>query len=390
MNVSLRRRLHSLADRADHRSHASRRSALAALSAGALLLGACVEPNAPGVQVMAVSADLVFGVPDQPPPPDTPPANSVVSLPPAQQVGPAPGQVPGEQPPGQAQPAQPGNELPPPAEPTKPPEKDLGPPLATGPVCESAPISEFPDEPAARNVAPDRRPAVGTYLWVQAGKRKGADTGNVEIPLDGFSDRQFRDVDKISDTRFSFVMEQTDVLDGAKVETEFTVRTDGASVSDDGLPVAPPGGILPDRSVGEPDRGIAITKITRTPRGGESSEFTPQTPLLMLPLPVKVGEQFTSTAVDPTSFQSIQYDAKVEKTQRVDACGEMVEGWLVKGTQTFSGATTSQRQFDVTFAPQLGAIPIAERIEENQAASSVKASFHIGQIKPDPLKKSGN
>lgn len=353
-------------------SSSTRRSRLAGLLLVALVAPGCVQPDEPGVQVRALSADLVFGVPEEAPREAAPP-NTIVLTQPTQSVAP-----PG--PPPQAPP-------PPPPAFSPPPPTFTGPPLAENVTCPPAPVTEFPDEAAARNVAPDRRPAVGDYRWVREGTRVLPTAPDVEIPVEGFEQRQLRNVTEVSDNEFTFETVQTDLVTSDTVITTWNVRTEGTSVSRDDVPVqVVPSPEPPQQSAGEPDRGIAIAKIVRVDGDGNESTFAPVTPLLILPLPVRVNEEFTSTAVDPTTFQSMQYEAKVSQATRVDACGELVEGWLVTGTQTISGASNARRQYDVILAPQLGGIPIAEHVAQSAGIDgSVDVDFRIGQLEPDPL-----
>jgi hypothetical protein len=118
-------------------------------------------------------------------------------------------------------------------------------------------------------------------------------------------------------------------------------------------------------------------------KGNTVSSFEPITGLLLLPLPVQQGLQFQSVAIDSKTGEEATFNATVLPRQRVDACGELLEGWEVKGDQTFSGATT--RTEDLIVAPQLGGIVISDAIAQTNGTDGIDTVSTIGQSKPDPL-----
>jgi hypothetical protein len=106
------------------------------------------------------------------------------------------------------------------------------------------------------------------------------------------------------------------------------------------------------------------------------------TGLLVLPLPVRTGEEFTSVAVDPRSRFTIRYDAMTVRRSRVDACGEIIEGWLVEGIQTTSAGDA--RDYRIIVAPHLGAILLNESVSLENDSGTYNLDFTIGQSQPDP------
>ena len=90
-------------------------------------------------------------------------------------------------------------------------------------------------------------------------------------------------------------------------------------------------------SAGDPERGISLMKLQRVDAAGNSSELTFSPAVLYLPLEIVPGEEFNSVGIDPRTGSVLQNQAKVMKRERVDACGEVVDGWVVESTQTFSG-----------------------------------------------------
>ena len=355
-------------------SRATRAARLVAASAAAVLVAACAQQDPPGVQVQMLAADLVFGVPETKPE-AAPPANTAlveVPQPVALQVPAAP--VPAA-----------------PAPPPPPPPAFPDAPVGEQAACPEAGVNEFPDVAIARNVGAQQRPAEGVYAWRLEGKAKAPQTAGIEIPVVAVDDRRIRDVENASNTQFTFTTVQYDMLNEHTVVTDWQVRTDQPAVNQEDLPVQPPsvgGSEQPaPPSVGAPDRGIAITGITRLNRKGETvAEFAPVTPLLVMPLPAVVGEQFQSSAVDPTTLQSVTFSGTVRPNERVDACGELVEGYLVAGTeQVNNGLGSGVYEREYVFAPQLGGMLVREAIKQDAGAIMLDVEFTLSQVEPDPL-----
>src|SRR5205085_404769 len=107
--------------------------------------------------------------------------------------------------------------------------------------------------------------------------------------------------------------------------------------------------------------------------------------VLYLPLEVTPGEAFDSVGIDPRTGQVLQHQAKVLARERVDACGEIVDGWVVEATQTFSGSSTGTRTYRYIVATQLGGIIISEQIKATSPQSSIDVTLSLGQLKPAAL-----
>jgi hypothetical protein len=100
----------------------------------------------------------------------------------------------------------------------------------------------------------------------------------------------------------------------------------------------------------------------------------------VLPLPVVPGEQFASVAVDADTLQVASYQAQVVSRDRIDACGEYVEGWRVRGTLTFAGETP--QQYDILVATQYGATVVSEHIVGQSPLGAYDLTFSLGQVHP--------
>lgn len=341
---------------------ARRVPALAAVAA--MALSACVEAGPPGLTVKALPANLVFGSPPEPILAAAP-ANSVaqpIALPP----------------------------LPPPRLSISMPPRFTLPPIAPAADCPVAGINVFPAEVAARNVDADRRPALGIYRWTREGTQSGTHTAGFEIPASGFERREISNLVDLGETQFTYDLSQKDAVTNELVVTTYQVRTAGTSVGPDTIGLDP----VPDApdapTVGEPDRGISITRIARYDSDGtQIADYNPSVPLLLLPLPVRVDEQFQSASTDPTTLQQITFEGTVQPVTRVDACGEVVEGWPVAGSMTISlSNVTETRDYEVVFIPQMGGIMAYEHVvgtsSQGAAAATLDIEFTLGQLEPDP------
>ena len=336
-------------------SKSPRRRVLVLLAVFGLMASACAEQAEPTVRLQNVQADIVFG--EIEPPNEAAPANNV--------TGPL----------GQAEEVIEVDEfefddkgfltrIPPPATPVEP--------------CPPAALTEFPDREASLGV--EGKPAVGLYRWVKSGEQTLAAAPTFKLPISGFEKRIIRAVEQENPTTFTFETVQSEMGSGEIVVTRYRVKTAPTQQR-----VGPT-----DVRIGEPDRGIAIYQIERfDPKTGASkSTFTPTPPVLVLPLPIVPGEAFEGVGVDATSGATLRIQGSVRKRQQVDACGEVIDGWLVEGTRTSSGgaATSSAPQvYHYIVATQLGGQIIQEYLESQDATGSAKVTFRVGQDEPDPL-----
>ncbi|HEY4410582.1 MAG TPA: hypothetical protein VGO87_11930, partial [Acidimicrobiia bacterium] len=73
--------------------------------------------------------------------------------------------------------------------------------------------------------------------------------------------------------------------------------------------------------------------------------------------------------------------------ERVDACGDVVDGWVVEATQTFSGTgqTAPPRTYRYIVATQLGGMIISEEVHTTSAQGATDVTFSLGQLKPSAL-----
>ena len=333
------------------------------------LVAGCAREKHPGVDALVVQTDLAFGVTPSTEA-ATPPPNVLAPLQPVADV--------------------PFDDVF--APPTLPPS-------APRPICRTAGLTDFPEEPAARSVANDRRPSVGAYRWKREGEVRDVRFANIPIRVDGFEQRLVRNiVERSPDTDpttgvqspvFEFDTVQDDLTTRARVVRTWRIRKGALSVGSDASPIPVPGVTSSTTRAGEPDRGLALVRQVTTDAAGVEHVFAPATPLLVLPFPVRPGEVFSSSAVDPSTFQVMAFsNATVGVAERVDACGTVVEGWPVAGTFQFVGPTGDAVTFNyrAVVVPQLGGVIAAEQIDQGvEGGPGMNVKWRIGQVVPDRL-----
>ena len=348
-----------------------RRIRLVALVALAAATAGCVQPGDPEVAINKIEASLVFGVK----PPEEPAQAPVQEV--AQQVV----QDTFEQAEAAPAPALPSFEL----------------PAATAPVFSSLPLSgakapsDCPTAPptaAAEKIVEvniSGEPPIGMFRWKREGRITAAD--GTETPIGRSFERRFvRNHTKVSDTVYTFETVAPQPGSDLVAVSTYRVNTTPQSTNVD------PGynQILTVPTVGEPERGITLDKIEyRTPTGDLDHSFTPTVGLLMLPLPVVSGESYQSIAIDPKSGQTIVHEATVSRRSRIDACGELADGWLVDATQTVTegaGSPPAQFKYSYIVGTQYGGILLNEHVQASDGAEgTVDLDYTQAQLEPDPL-----
>lgn len=343
----------------------------------------CVSPDDPGVAIDDFEADLVFGLEEAPDP--IAPANTqpiAAGVPAAFQAGPPIDVVSTAtvQAPLQAQEFAPFRN---PAADRLPPLRNL-PGTGTGTNASACPTA-LPTA-AARDVAesdisgPIRE---GVYEWKREGVQK---KGDVEVPISGFERRVVRDVQPAPDTfdpdAYTFEVVQV-LLDQPIVQvTTYLVKPNSSGQGE--VVLGTPFPRFPRQ--GEPERGVSIIRFEQfdeDDNGLGSTDFN--TGLLQLPLPVVPNESYQSVAVSRTGDTYVQ-DALVAGRARIDACGELIDGWRVTSTQTTSESPGSTVSFSYLVATQYGGMPVQEQISTTtEDGSTLDVVFTIAQVDPTPL-----
>jgi hypothetical protein len=348
-----------------------RRVGIGVAVAVAFTAAGCAKTGQTGVSVKGVDANLVFGT--KPAPNTAAPANTLTDQ------GLSPDYANG------------GIALPSQSFTTTKKTLHTAPSLPRTP-CPDANVNAFPSESAPLDVPNDRRPTVGSYRW----KRSGNETvKNIKLPVSGFEQhyvRNIKELGKSTNTQqvpgsaagpgviFSYETVQPDA-NGNVVVTTWQVDTSAAQQTvQEGLNT-------PVVNQGNPERGLAIKRIdVFDTENNLRSSFAPITGLLMLPLPVQEGLQFQSVAIDPSTGEEATFNGQVLPRQDIDACGELVEGWKVTGTQTFSNSATTRTE-ELVVATQLGGMVISDKVHQSDStgANVIDTLISIGQTRPDPL-----
>lgn len=358
------------------RLQASNRLQAALITAAVLATTACVQPDAPGVAVAKLQSEIVFGVkeavPEEVPAPnitDEPvqPALAVADL-----------------------------ELPPPATlfvgppPTAAPKPR--PALRAATTCPAAALNAFPEEAAPLNVPKDRLPKEGLYRWKKSGTSPALEGLEQFGPqtVTGFEQRIIRAVEVLEENEevtvggnvvrpegktFEYEMVLPDLSTGGLVAVTYQVKTNGRSAFADD-PIEEGGGF---KTAGEPERGVVLKRITPLD-GSKGDSFEPATGLLLLPLGIRPGETFRSAAVDPRTGQTLEIDAKVMEPDRIDACGEIIEGWKVEGILRSNAAEPVKYTYII--APHLGAVFLQQQYEQGEGDQKTTLTFTLGQKDP--------
>lgn len=248
--------------------------------------------------------------------------------------------------------------------------------------CPVAPIGSAPETAAPENAS--KPPPVGQFRYKRAGTTEQTISGTkIKSTVSGFEPHVIRNVQKSSDTAWTFD-ELVPTNGGVRVLT-WSVNTDpvekGAS--------APYVGQNPVRA-GEPGRGIALSEERDYDgNGNEVASFTPSTPVLYMPLAIEQSESFTGFGLDPKSGQSLRVDGQTIQRQTVDACGTLLDGWLVRATVTESGSGAAYTHTDeYVFSTDMGGL-LLSRHEKGSVPTSAGSqdsdiTYSIAQTSPSP------
>ena len=329
---------------------------LGLLAAITIVATGCVQPGDPKVGISRIEAELVFGVKPEEEPVATP-ATSVDR--------------------GFGDPVAPVadfGDFVPPSSNFELPEQE-----AKKPECPEAPRGAPAERVANVEVTAD--PPVGLYRWKVNASATQPD-GSVRTAPQRFESRIVRRFQRVAEGHFKYETVQP-VADGKFLVSYFDVYTDKFKANT----TSPVGIVDSPASVGDPLRGLVLTRTeTQNAQGlRDGPSFAPRDGILLLPLPVTAGESYQSVAVDPRGG-SVVHDAHVRRVQRIDACGEVVDGWLVEATQRVTdneSQSTYELKYDYMVAPQYGAIMIMERIRD--ADETFDIAFQLGQLQPSPV-----
>jgi hypothetical protein len=359
---------------------------VAALAVLVALSGACVKQDAPGVAIEKLQSDIVFQAAADVEAPAAVPVPNVSDAP--------------------VQPSFASSDVELEFPPEPPRSAAITTPRASVPTvtlrapttCAEAAINEFPDEVTPLNVPTEpevRLPKEGLYRWKKSGE---APSAAGVLPITGFERRVIQGVQLLQEDEqvevggnvlqrqgatFKYEVLQPDLRTGAPTLTTYVVKTNG-QVREQDPPVQEIGG-GGAITAGEPERGVVIDRIEAIGSSADRDDsFNPQTGLLLLPLRVRAGERFQSVAIDPSTGQTLRLTGEVRQQERIDACGEILEGWRVNSVIE-SSTSDGPIVYNYIIAPQFGAVLIEEQVERSTPDGVAKLRFTLGQRDPSPV-----
>lgn len=321
------------------------------LAAVLLLLGtACLKQGAHGVGMKRVTSDLIYGVP------------------PLSEVAAPPGAIP--QIPESVEP-----------EPLFTSPFRPGPPPPAVQQCPEAGPNDFPEEPAPNTVT--AKPKQGLYVWKLQGSQK-VPPFPFPFRLSSFADRS---VEAVQD-------------DSLNPSTNFMFRTRERDPSLNSRTVITQNFRVEQTNPSQPLRGVLLVSIEKDKKDGSQPDvFQPATPIQYLPLPIQIGpaSAFDSTGVDardPRTVKTLTHRGFVKDRKRIDACGTVVDSWLIEAEQIIGAGTGSiRKRYDYSIAPHFGGLIVFEHVE-SECRSTVDGKCtpeadlvydtNIGQTEPDP------
>ena len=153
--------------------------------------------------------------------------------------------------------------------------------------------------------------------------------------------------------------------------------------------------------------GVYITKIETKDSNLAAKgvhTFSPVRPMLILPLEegiLRSGQTFSSVGIDSSSGEVIGNEGTVGRTSRIDACGEIVEGYSVTLDQSYTRDVNTADPADAqkyssrrltrvqnyVFATQYGLLPIGDNLAIGDLADrkALVLRRSLAALKPEPL-----
>jgi hypothetical protein len=358
------------------REHRPKRATCLALVA-ASVLAACAGPGDPKTGIDRLEADLVFGL--KPPSEAAPSAFTPPALTESgeEEFLDVPESLPTPTPTPSLRP-RPRRELP----------NQNTPPAQT---CPEAALTAFPAKPA--DIYVTEKPKEGLTRWRRSGTR--TINGQV-IPVAGFERRVLRRVQDdngafsptATQPKMAYTFETIRPIDGGAFEvTQYRVNTAPVSTTTasdhTGGPTSP-----------DPEAGVVMKRVDIVRADGTTTpSFEPVRGLLLLPLPVTPGASFSSTATDARNERVFTIEGRIVGRGRVDACGDIIDGWRVEATMTQRSLQRGEEvvKYNYLVATQYGGVMIAESAEGQVVGDtneSYSVSFQRAQLEPDPLPES--
>lgn len=284
-------------------------------------------------------------------------------------------------------------------------------------ACPTAGATTFPAEVAT--TTPNAMPSPGAYRWrVDGGEQLFLFGHLVTVSIAGQDMPVYVRNPKLLATPTNGLPGTAQSLDytyetiwnatstgGGYLVYKWQVKSNGTSVTENSI-VSAPSPAPNSVSASDPEAGITLEEIDSYDSRfqNETVVFAPKpTGLLLLPLPASTGTTWTSTATDPTTGAAT-FQGSTGTRVRVDACGQLIEGWEATGRLTLTGTFGSvnssnptggnptsppQADLEIVAAPQYGGLIVQFKIDGTWfgGLQFVKTTIRDGQLTPDPLPK---
>lgn len=257
------------------------------------------------------------------------------------------------------------------------------------PPCRAATVNDNPAR--AAGIYSDTLPDEGLYRWKRGGEEELTALKGQVYPIEGFETRWLRNVEAKSDNvnpannvkNLVYTYEMlvpNRYIQGVTV-LEFQVKTNAEAQREVNVQVGP------RARTGEAERGLVLKRKTDIYGSGNRVEYDyTASGLLFLPLPVSPGEEFSSTAVNARNVQeSTTYSATVGTKVQIDACGDLVEGWEVKGDLVDPDGEVTE--YNLVVATQYGVVIIQESQSWEDQTGKFRPVYTLGQVSPTKVEE---
>ncbi|HUZ43146.1 MAG TPA: hypothetical protein VMU63_01985 [Acidimicrobiales bacterium] len=254
------------------------------------------------------------------------------------------------------------------------------------PTCPQPPYGASPQK--AVTISVQGQPKPGAYRWQIVTRQPVAGT-NQTLTSTHYVTYYIKNVSKVTQSPnpqggeiSTFTYDQVSPgPQGGTVTTTYQVTENAIQVSGSA------GNFGQAQHAGAPDRGITLNSVVERDSAGRTvGSFNPSPPVLLFPLDVQAPESFQAAGVDPSTGASFSNSATVSgSVKRENACGQLVDGWDVTGTQAFSGTGGEKSSGTVEYAvaTQYGGLFTDSAL--TPTGSSQTEEDIIGQLSPNPL-----
>jgi hypothetical protein len=269
--------------------------------------------------------------------------------------------------------------------------------------CPKASAGAVPRDPVTSDLAGP--PAAGIYRFVQSGEAAVGLAGMPAAPTNlpsAFTTRTIHAVAAVTGDPTNsqeYMFQEDPGIFSSYLSSQLTTAYLGRPHLGDVAPTSPASGAGATQQGTSVD-GVYLTSLSFTP-GGTAFTFRSPVGVQLFQAPARNGLTWQSAATDAGDHTSITFqgginpsaDPASDGTARIDACGTVVQAWVVTGTLVLAGpgpvAITDTVTLDVV--PQYGGWIAAEHhvFTHAQAGeldlSGTVVDVHLAALRPAPL-----